>query len=105
METPMKFDRQALNSWCKRSWTRRSVLASLGSGALAGALSAFATPKPPTLPECAGSGAATHERIDAHVHSFNGTDLQIAGFLKTAVSNEHPKFSVLLHLLAGGVGM
>jgi hypothetical protein len=45
-------------------------------------------------------GPAPHQRIDAHVHIFNGTDLQIAGFLKTSVANEYPDIKELLYLIA-----
>jgi hypothetical protein len=43
---------------------------------------------------------APHQRIDAHVHIFNGTDLQIAGFLKKSVANEYPILKGLLYLIA-----
>ena len=89
-----------LDRWDTGRWTRRSVLVTLGGGALAAAFDVFGNPRPPTLPQCLGPGPAPHERIDAHVHIFNGTDLQIAGFLKTAVSNEYPEFAPLLHLIA-----
>ncbi|MGH3430902.1 MAG: hypothetical protein ACRDQZ_25590, partial [Mycobacteriales bacterium] len=62
-------------------------------------MDAFA--KPPPLPGCAGTRPAPHARIDAHLHIFNGTDLQVAGFLGTSVAHEHPIVGPLLQLLAG----
>lgn len=86
--------------WGNHSWTRRSVLGALGSGMLASSVGALAASKPPTLPKCAASGPAPHQRIDAHLHIFNGTDLQVAGFLKTSVSQEYPSVAGLLQLIA-----
>jgi hypothetical protein len=82
----------------RSAWTRRRVIGALGAAALASSLRAQATPPP--LPDCAGSGSSPHQRIDAHLHVFNGTDLQVAGFLSTSVANEYPKFKKILKALA-----
>ena len=50
---------------------------------------------------CGNSRVTQPRRIDAHVHLFNGTDLQISGFLKESVALEYPKFKILLNLIAG----
>jgi len=83
------------------SWTRRSLLGALGSGVLASSVGTLATTsRRPSLPKCAGSRASPHQRIDAHLHVFNGTDLQIAGFLKRSVAPEYPTVAPLLKLIA-----
>jgi predicted TIM-barrel fold metal-dependent hydrolase len=80
-------------------WTRRAFCKSWGLGGLASALPAYALAQ--TQPwGCVESTSAPHQRIDAHVHIFNGTDLQIAGFLKEPVANEFPKIRELLSLIA-----
>jgi amidohydrolase family protein len=81
-------------------WTRRRFFGALGAGLFAGSVDAWAATKPPTLPQCAGAGPARHERIDAHIHIFNGTDLQVAGFLKESVAGEYPAVAGLLQLIA-----
>src|SRR5690348_8690564 len=50
---------------------------------------------------CGNSPVTQPRRIDAHVHLFNGTDLQISGFLKESVAPEYPIFKGLLKLIAG----
>src|SRR5215472_11430274 len=84
----------------QRAWTRRAFCNALGLSGLTWALPAYPASPPQLWPSCARSTPAPHQRIDAHVHIFNGTDLQIAGFLKTSVANEYPDFKVLLTLIA-----
>jgi hypothetical protein len=80
-------------------WTRRAFCNTLGLSGLAWALPAYSL-KPAQPWSCVEAGLAPHQRIDAHVHIFNGTDLQIAGFLKEPVANEFPEIRVLLSLVA-----
>jgi hypothetical protein len=94
---PIKVPREAL---IRRMWTRRRVIGALGGAALGSSLTAYGVSAPPSLPGCAGSGPSLHQRIDAHVHLFNGTDLQVAGFLSTSVANEYSKYRKILKLLA-----
>lgn len=82
-------------------WSRRKVVASLGLGGLAWSLSGCPAPSPRVLPQCSLAKPPTHTRIDAHVHIFNGTDLQIAGYLTTSVANEYPSLKGLIGLIAG----
>ena len=81
------------------NWTRRAFCNALGLSGLTWALPAYPL-GPLPWPPCVGSGPAPHQRIDAHVHIFNGTDLQIAGFLKQSVANEYPDLKALLRLIA-----
>jgi len=83
----------------RSSWTRRAFCNALGLSGIVWALPAYPLESQVSLP-CMAPGPAPHKRIDAHVHIFNGTDLQIAGFLKTSVSNEFPDLKVLLYLIA-----
>jgi predicted TIM-barrel fold metal-dependent hydrolase len=82
-------------------WTRRAFCNALGLSGLTWALPAYPLAPPQPWPPCVGSFApAPHQRIDAHVHIFNGTDLQIAGWLKGPVSNENQPWREVLQLLA-----
>jgi len=81
------------------TWTRRAFCKAFGLSGLTWAFPAYPL-APMPWPPCVGSGPAAHQRIDAHVHIFNGTDLQIAGFLKQSVANEYPDLKVLLRLIA-----
>lgn len=84
----------------RSAWTRRAFCNALGLSGIAWALPAYPLAPPQPWPPCMASGPAPHQRIDAHVHIFNGTDLQIAGFLKTSVANEYPDVKGLLYLIA-----
>ncbi len=81
-------------------WARRDVLKALGLGVMAGALDACRVAPSRPLPGCAGPGPSPHRHLDAHIHIFNGTDLQIAGFLREAVAPEYPSVARLIGLIA-----
>ena len=93
-------DLTAKEQLIRSDWTRRALCNALGVGALTWALPAYPLVRSERWPSCVGSGPAQHQRIDAHVHIFNGTDLQIAGFLKKSVANEYPVARRLLYLIA-----
>jgi predicted TIM-barrel fold metal-dependent hydrolase len=82
------------------AWTRRAFCKAFGLSGLTWAFPAYPLATPQQWPSCVGPGPAPHQRIDAHVHIFNGTDLQIAGFLKHSVANEYPDLKGLLYLIA-----
>jgi hypothetical protein len=84
----------------RSAWTRRAFCNALGLSGITWALPAYPLAPPQPWPPCMVSGPTPHQRIDAHVHIFNGTDLQIAGFLKTSVANEYPDVKGLLYLIA-----
>ena len=79
---------------------RREVLRLLGITALVAPLAACRVTPPQPLPSCLKGSIGNDARIDAHIHIFNGTDLQIAGFLKTSVAGEYPSVAGLLQLIA-----
>ena len=82
------------------SWDRRQVLSGLGLGGLGFALTGCKTAPPQVVPKCIVPGPASWRRIDAHVHVFNGTDLQIAGFLSKCVAYEYDWAKGFLQLIA-----
>src|SRR6202035_50203 len=84
----------------RHAWTRRAFCRALGLSGFTWALPAYPLASQLPWPKCVGSAPAPHQRIDAHVHIFNGTDLQIAGFLKKSVANEYPLLKGLLCLIA-----
>ena len=95
-----KTDKGPKSELLRSGWTRRAFCNALGLSGITWALPAYPLAPPQPWPPCMASGPAPHQRIDAHVHIFNGTDLQIAGFLKTSVTNEHPDLKGLLRLIA-----
>ena len=82
-------------------WNRRQFIGTVG---MAASVLPLAGCPVPTVqpPKCLGTGPTPHQRIDAHVHVFNGTDLQIAGFLKKSVANdiEYQKVAPILRAVA-----
>ena len=81
-------------------WTRRQALKFLGIGGTAYGLQACVHSPTQVLPPCVGSAVSTHNAFDTHIHIFNGTDLQIAGFLSKSVAPEYPKASGIIRALA-----
>ena len=81
-------------------WTRRRALKLLGVGGAAYALQACVNTPSRALPLCVGSPVPAHTALDTHIHIFNGTDLQIAGFLSESVAPEYPKVSGVIRALA-----
>ena len=82
------------------SWDRRQVLSGLGLSGLGFALTGCKTAPPQVVPKCIVPGPAPWRRIDAHVHVFNGTDLQVAGFLRECVAYEYEWAKTFLQLIA-----
>ena len=81
-------------------WTRRSTLKLLGASGVAYALQACVNAPSRVLPLCIGSTVPARTALDTHIHIFNGTDLQIAGFLSESVAPEYPKVSGIIRALA-----
>ena len=79
---------------------RRAVLQALGLGSVGLALQACMSTTLSPFSACSSLPTSPHQRIDAHVHIFNGTDLQVAGFLKKSVAPEYPKLKDLIGRIA-----